>query len=99
VVFLEGEFLRKGDIDDIDRFFEVDESHEGTLNPDQEDKSDLLSSRSVPSSECTIRTDSMATFLCRSQRENIPRCCLILKGKLSCVLHKRQMNLKIIKRL
>jgi len=41
VIFLEGEFLREWDIDDIDRFFfEVDESREGALNPNQEDESD-----------------------------------------------------------
>ena len=34
VVFLEGKFPRKEDIDDIDRFFEVDKSHVGALNPD-----------------------------------------------------------------
>ena len=33
VIFLEGEFPRKRDIDDIDRFFEVDKSHEGALDP------------------------------------------------------------------
>jgi len=73
-VFLEGEFPRKGDIHDIDRFFEVDESHEGTLNPDREDESDLLPSGSIPSSESVpLGTHSEAIFLRRSQRGNIPR--------------------------
>ena len=36
VIFLEGKFPRNGDIDDIDRFFEVAESQEGAPNPDQQ---------------------------------------------------------------
>ena len=73
MVFLKGEFLRKGDINDNDRFFEVDESHKGALNPDKEDDSDLLPNRSVPSSRSIpLGTDSEATFLRRSQRENVP---------------------------
>jgi len=28
-----------------------------------------------------LGTDSMATFLCRSQRENIPRCCFDIEGE------------------
>jgi len=43
----------------------VDESQEGAPNPTQEDKSDLLSSESVPASESMpLGTDSEATFLC-----------------------------------
>ena len=53
--------------------FEVDESQEGASNPDQEDESDLLPSGSVPSSgSVPLGTDSKATFLRRSQHENIP---------------------------
>ena len=61
MVFLEGEFPRKGDIYDINGFFEVDKSHEGTLNPDKEDESDLLLSQSVLSGRSVpLRTDSEA---------------------------------------
>ena len=55
-------------------FFEVDESHEGALNPDREDESDLLPSKSVPlSGSVLLGTDSKATFLRRIQHGNIPR--------------------------
>ena len=45
VVFLEREIPVKGDIYNIDRFFEVDESQESTPNSDKEDESDLLQMR------------------------------------------------------
>jgi len=52
----------------------VDETHEDTINPNKEDESDLLPSGTIPSSESVpLDTNSEATFLCRSQRGNIPR--------------------------
>jgi len=90
VVFLEGEFPRKGDIDDINGFFEVDKSHEGTLNPDKEDESDLLPNGSVPSSESILLwIDFEATFLRRSQGGNIPRRRFEIEGEaFTCALQE-----------
>ena len=71
VIFLEGEFPRKGDIDEIARYFEVDESRKGVLNPDKENESDLLPSGCVPSSgSVPLGSDSEATYLRRSQCGN-----------------------------
>ena len=78
MIFLEGNFID---------FSEVDKPQEGAPNPTQEDKSDLLFSGSVPSSErVSLRIDSEATFLRKSQRENIPRRHFEIEGKLSYVL-------------
>ena len=67
----------------IDFFFlEVDESQEGAHNPAQEDENDLLPNRSVLSSESIpLGTNSEATLLRRSQRENIHRCRFEVKGE------------------
>jgi len=82
VIFLEGKFSRKGDIDDIDRFFEVNESHEGALNLNQKNESNLLTSESVPSSTSVLLwTNFEATFLRRSQRENITHHRFEIEGK------------------
>jgi len=81
VVFLEGQFSRKGDIDDIDRFFEVDELHKDTPNPAHENESDLLPSGSVPLSwSVLLGTDFEATLLHRIQHRNIPRCRFEIEG-------------------
>ena len=89
-VFLEGEFPRKGDIADIDRFFEVDESHDGALNPDKEDESDLLSSKSVPSSESVLLRLILKLHFCvEANVETSLVIALRLREKLSCVFRKR----------
>ena len=102
VIFLDGKFPRKEDINDIDRFlfFEVDESHESTLNSDKEDESDLLPSGSVPSNgSVPLGTDSEATFLRISQRENIPRRRFEIEGKVFMCAPQETDESKTNKRL
>ena len=74
---------KKRDIDDIDRFFKLDESQEAAPNLDKKDDSDLLPSGIVPSSgSVPLGTDSEASILRRSQHGNIPRRRFEIKGEI-----------------